>query len=398
MHKAAFILLWIYVFTLPWDNILQFGDPIGSVGRVAGLLALAGCIFLVSATGTMRRLRAFHIAAAAYLGIVMMSIFWTADPQYTAQAIRTYLQSIMAVWLIWELASSETIMNLAVAYLAGAWIGAISVLRSFSTTTLLAKAKEARFTPDGWNSNDIALALALAIPFALYFAARRTNWATKCLACGYLILGPMAIVLTSSRGGLAVMAIAMSALPLYFRRRKAAAKLLMALVLVSAGCLAWHFTPAQSWDRLSTIYSSIVSGDLNSRELIWQSGLRTFSSNCLVGVGAGAFRSGAGSLYNAHNTFLAVLVEQGLLGFSVFSVIIGFVILSVARLNGEERMMCVFLLLCWGVGVFTLGWAMNRVTWFVLGFIVACAHAAPDAPFREAESAGSLAESAVGAA
>jgi O-antigen ligase len=398
MHKAAFILLWVYVFTLPWDYILQFGDPIGSAGRVAGLLALAGCIVLVSATGTMRRLRAFHIAAAIYLGVVTLSIFWTADPLYTAQAIRTYLQSIMAVWLIWELASSETLMNLGVAYLAGAWIGAISVLRNFSTTTLLAKAKEARFTPDGWNSNDIALALALAIPFALYFAARRTNWITKCLACGYLILGPMAIVLTSSRGGLAVMAIAMSALPLYFRRQKPAAKLLMALVLVSAICLALHFTPAQSWDRLSTIYSSIVSGDLNSRELIWQSGLRTFSNSCVVGVGAGAFQSGAGSFFNAHNTYLSVLVEQGLLGFSVFSVILGFVIFSVALLKGEERMTCVFLLLSWGVGVFTLGWATSRVTWFVLGFIVACAHATPNAPFRQLGPTVALAEISLGGA
>ena len=31
--------------------------------------------------------------------------------------------------------------------------------------------------------------------------------------------------------------------------------------------------------------------------------------------------------------------------------------------------MCIFLLLCWAVGVFTLGWAMHRVTWFVLGFV-----------------------------
>ena len=276
----------------------------------------------------------------------------------------------MAVWLIWELGSNRlALLNLAVAYLAGAYVGAISVLRNFSTSTLQAGAKEARFTPDGWNSNDIALALALAIPFALYFAARRTNWITKWLARGYLILGTLAIILTSSRGGLTVMAIAISALPLYFVRQTPAAKVLMVLVLICAGCIAWHYVPQQSWDRLSTIYSTIAAGDLNGRELIWQSGLRTFSDNFLVGIGAGAFMAAVRSGLTAHNTFLAILVEQGLLGFTLFSAILGGVVYSISLLKGDERRMCFFLLLCWAVGVFTLGWAASRVTWFVLGLI-----------------------------
>ena len=33
------------------------------------------------------------------------------------------------------------------------------------------------------------------------------------------------------------------------------------------------------------------------------------------------------------------------------------------------------LLLCWAVGAFTLGWAMHRVTWFVLGFVFSSGHA-----------------------
>ena len=376
MRKVAFIMMWLYVFTLPWDNILQFGDPIGSVGRVTGLLALTSCIALVFVAGNMRRLQTFHITAIAYLGIVTLSLFWTVDPQSSSQVIRTYVQSVMVVWLIWELGSNRSVLfHFAAAYVAGAYIGALSVFRNFSTSTLLAGAKEARFAPDGWNSNDIALALALAIPLALYLAAKRTNWTTRCLGCGYLILGPMAIVLTSSRAGFAVTAIALSALPLFYRRQTATAKLVMALVFVCAGVLAWHYTPHQSWDRLSTIYTSIVAGDLNSRELIWQSGLRTFAGNSLFGVGAGAFLSGVGANYSAHNTFLAVLVEQGTLGFSLFSVILGGAIYSITSLKGDERWMCVFLLVCWVVGAFTLGWAMNRVTWFVLGFVVSCGNA-----------------------
>ena len=376
MRRVAFILLWLYAFTLPWDYMLQFGEPIGSAGRVAGLLALAGCVAMVATFGQMRRLNPFHIAAAVYLGIVALSVFWTVDPQDSPHAVRVYLQSMMVVWLLWELGSNRrALFHVAVGYVAGAQVAALGVFRTFSTEALAPGAKEARFAADNWDVNDLALVLALAIPLSFYIASERTHWTSTWLARAYLIVGPIAIVLTSSRAGIVVTAIALCALPLFLRRQTATAKLAMALVLVSAGYLAWNYAPQQSWDRLSTLYSGIRAGDLNGRELTWATGWRAFGGHCLAGVGPGAFQAGVGTYYSSHNTFLAVLVEQGLAGFSVFSVILAGAIYSAARLKKEERWTCVFLLLCWAVGAFTLDWAMNRVTWFVLAFVVSCGNA-----------------------
>ena len=74
----------VYVFTLPWDNILQFGEPIGSAGRVAAFIAFAGSTALVVTGGKMRRLRPFHDATVGYLVIVALSILWTADRKILA--------------------------------------------------------------------------------------------------------------------------------------------------------------------------------------------------------------------------------------------------------------------------------------------------------------------------
>jgi O-antigen ligase len=290
---------------------------------------------------------------------------------------------MMVVWLLWELGSNRrALFHFALAYVGGAYVAALSVFRTFSMKALAPGAKEARFAADNWDVNDIAFVLALAIPLSLYLTSKRTHWTSTWLARAYLILGPMAIVLTSSRSGAVVAAIALGSLPLFLRRQTAPAKLAMVLVLACAAYLAWNYAPQQSWDRLSTLYSSIRAGDLNGRELTWRTGLRAFGSNCLAGVGAGAFQSGVGTSYSAHNTFLAVLVEQGLVGFSVFSVILGGAIYSITRLRGEERRMCVILLLCWAVGAFMLDWAMNRVTWFVLAFVVSCGNADQHAPQR----------------
>lgn len=375
MRKVAFILLWLYVFTLPWDNILQFGDPIGSAGRVAALIAFAGSAALVASSGKMRRLHAFHIATVGYLVIVALSVFWSADPENTPHYVRVYVQSALVVWLLWELVSDQrALFHLAAAYVAGAYVAAFSIFRGFSSTTIAAGAKEARFSAENWDANDLALVLALAIPLAVYVASKRTRWTTTWLARGYLILGPVAVILTSSRSGIVVTAIALCALPLFLRRQTPTAKLAMVLVLICGGYLAWNYAPQQSWDRLSTLLSSVRAGDLNGRELTWQAALRSFGSNCLVGVGAGAFQSGIGTYYTAHNTFLAVLVEQGLVGFFIFSVILCGAVFGIGRLKGEDRWMCISLLLCWAVGVFTLGWAMHRVTWFVLGFVFSSAN------------------------
>lgn len=375
MRTVAFVLLWLYVFTLPWDYILQFGDPIGSAGRVAGLLALAGCVLLIVTNARVRRLRMFHIAVAFYLAIVAASLFWTADPEATLHSVRTYVQSVMVVWLMWELgANRRGLFHLVTAYVAGAYVAALSVFHNFSQTTVPGQAKEARFVADNWNANDTALVLALAIPLAFYVASKRAHWTSTWLARGYLVLAPMAIVLTSSRGGIVVTAVVFSALPLFLRRQTTAAKLATVLVLACGVYLAWNYAPQQSWDRLSTVLTSVRSRDLNGREQVWQIGLHAFGNNYLVGVGAGAFQAGADSENTAHNTFLAILVEQGFLGFSVFSVILAGAIYGTTRVRGEERRMCFFLLLCWAVGAFTLGWAMHRVTWFVLGLVVTFAH------------------------
>ena len=270
----------------------------------------------------------------------------------------------------------------------GAYVGALSILRSFSLATIAAGAREARFAADNWDANDIALALALAIPLAIYLAGKPAHWTSTWLARGYLVLGPMAIVLTASRVGMVATAIAFFGLPLFFRRQTTSAKLVTVTVLIGAACLAWNYVPAQSWHRLFSLFTNLRAGDLNGREQIWQNALHAFSRHYLGGVGPGAFRIGLRQRpLDAHNTFLLVLIEQGLAGFIAFAAILGCAIYSVSRLAGEERTLCVLLLLCWTVGALTLGWSMNRVTWFVLGLVVAVrGHAAISVPDGESRN------------
>jgi len=54
MRKAAWGLLLVFVFTIPWEYSLDLGDPLGNVARIAGLVLLLVAIPAVLQAGRLR--------------------------------------------------------------------------------------------------------------------------------------------------------------------------------------------------------------------------------------------------------------------------------------------------------------------------------------------------------
>ncbi len=101
--------------------------------------------------------------------------------------------------------------------------------------------------------------------------------------------------------------------------------MLVAALGVCAWCLV-AFVPETSWTRISTISAQVDSGDLNQRTAIWAAGLRAFAAHPVLGVGEGAYLQISdrqlGEGFVAHNTFVSVLVELGIVGFLLFAAIL----------------------------------------------------------------------------
>ena len=57
---------------------------------------------------------------------------------------------------------------------------------------------------------------------------------------------------------------------------------------------------------------------VNGREDMWSSAIRIFYNNPIFGCGYGSYQIISGSLYNAHNGYLQLLAEVGILGCAVF--------------------------------------------------------------------------------
>jgi O-antigen ligase len=76
----------------------------------------------------------------------------------------------------------------------------------------------------------------------------------------------------------------------------------------------------------------------------------------------------------AHNSYLSVLVELGLVGFTLFATILWLVVQATRRLPRWDRRFWTTVLLVWAIGASTLTWEHRKTTWLFLTF--ACAAAA----------------------
>jgi O-antigen ligase len=152
--------------------------------------------------------------------------------------------------------------------------------------------------------------------------------------------------------------------------------------LIVSGVLL--FAPATSWERLSTMPNELERGTLTGRTLIWSAGWELFREHPLLGVGANAFRLTVSRVLGepirlddpspappAHNTFLSVLVEQGIVGLALFLALIVSLAVSLWGAPVLSRQLWLVCLAVWAIGVSDLTWEMRKPTWFFFGLLVA---------------------------
>jgi O-antigen ligase len=204
-----------------------------------------------------------------------------------------------------------------------------------------------------------------------------------------LVLAGTTIVLTASRGATLASIVALAIVPLTHARLTGRQRIaaLLTLALIVSGVLL--FAPDTSWERLSTVPSEFARGTLTGRTLIWTAGWELFREHPFLGVGSNAFRITVSRVLAepirpddsrspappAHNTFLSVLVEQGVVGFALFCALLGCLAFSLGAMPAVSRQMWIVCLAVWVVGVSSLTWEMRKPTWFLFGLLLA--HSAP---------------------
>jgi O-antigen ligase len=236
-----------------------------------------------------------------------------------------------------------------------------------------------RYAAGGFDPNDFGLTLALSMPLGLYLVSRSRGWA-RWPWCVALALAIFAILLSASRTALIVSSIGFLFVAWTWRGSDRSYKVLSAALFGFLLLGAWRLAPSASRERLATLPSELAQGTLAKRTRIWKTGLKALKQHPIVGSGAGTFPQAVkpwlgtppipGHEYVAHNTFLSVLVESGLVGFSLFGLMLTTLLVFVWILPFPERALWSVMLMVWAVGVSTLTWEHRKPGWLVFSLIM----------------------------
>ena len=207
------------------------------------------------------------------------------------------------------------------------------------------------------NSNDLAGALLMCLPFVIYVVLDKTRAAVIRLGfVGLIGLMLATVVKTGSRSALIVIAL-MAAI--MFFKVKAANKAKLLVIVAIVLCAAPFFVSKDLVARYSTMFKSEVTSDMtdvassavlstNARSQLQKNGLLLTIRHPIFGVGLGNFvyqsanlqvaRGEAPLWFTCHNIFILISSETGVLGFAFYMGIIIFALQIVLRIEKAAKL------------------------------------------------------------
>lgn len=395
------ISLYMFTFLLPFEGIVG-RVSLGFLGgvKILGLL-IAACLVL-RVLGDPRRLGVLvknlssPISLSALLFTIwcLTSTFWAPNPTWALVRVSTYVGLFVVMQAI-GLLKREHIKRMWELLLVGA---ALSVLLGFilpAPNELLAAS--GRFTSGGEDPNDYANLLVVTVGVTFFgiltFKTEVKGRLRRFVLVSSVLIVMVAILLSLSRTALVNLFLALIASPLLLFRRtaKLAIKVaaLVGLGMVCIVILSHDFTERMV-DRYSTLQWLQQEWTWAGRIDIWRAAVIVFTERPLTGVGAGNFafvspyysyyaaliaatREGGGGGV-AHNMFLSVMSETGMIGLILFGALLVSAYASARRLIRYSENLSYGLLiglLAYTIAGLTLTWEYVKIPYLLYGSLLA---------------------------
>ncbi len=282
-------------------------------------IAIASAVFLNPLTLDAQR---ELMRLASYVCFYYVIIDWCQTEDNTRTLLKVLMAStiVVAMFGLWQALTSG-------------YTALYDLLYPVQEEISQIPAWEGRITSFLEHYNGLAGYLNLVIPFCLAFAIGGTDPVLRTLSRWCLAFAIVALLLTQSRGGLlAFIAILLIHACFSAQDRKTRVRRI-AIALV--GCLLVAAIAGFFFQRLTEIDDFTAV----SRLAIWGGAFTVFARSPVLGTGFGNLRGLMGGLLNlpdgwtgdAHNLYLELLAETGIIGFLVFGVLIILVIRTALR-------------------------------------------------------------------
>ncbi|MCL6526898.1 MAG: O-antigen ligase family protein [Thermaceae bacterium] len=372
MPRLAYYLLWLYVFTIPWENIITL-PGLGTLSRLVGITAVGVGFLHVLLVGRVQ-LHRVHIPAIAFVLLALASFLWTISPSDTQDRNFQYILLLLFMLLMFNVVESPAqIRGLLIAYVLGCLIGVANTFQNFLSGSEVAYE---RYAADGFDPNDLAFVLALGIPLAWYLALTKERSRLVWLYRLYPVLALIVNFLAAARAGLLGVAAGLLFVFVTLPRASTRLKVMVTVLGLAALWLIPVLVPPENFSRLATIAEELRSGTLNDRTNIWQAGFQTFNDHLWLGTGAGTFGTSMEDQpmfrqwMAPHNLFVSLSTELGLVGVGLFILLLLGVVWSILELPSLERLLWLTVFVILMLVFNSQNWEWRKQTWLMLGLIL----------------------------
>lgn len=281
--------------------------------------------------------RAMLVAIVLFLGWVTLSMVWATNTADATLDVRNWLTAgatfVVAATAVRSPRGSALLAGGFIAGAVGAVLAGLALTGLHPAVSAINSAADVRLSTGATDPNYLAATLVAALAMSGGLAVwRRETWIRLLLACAAPIL-LYGLIATQSRGGLiaAATSIILGAALLPTQRRR----ILAALIPIIALMALFFTVNPEAYHRLSQ-----QDGGGDGRTELWRIAWRIAEDHPLIGVGVNNFvdREQAyvlrvGSLQHAqqlviddpkvvHNMYLQMLAETGIIGLTLFVVMI----------------------------------------------------------------------------
>lgn len=373
MRSFFYLLVYSVYFLTPFESV--------AILPGVSVVKLITPIFIFSAIlyykGFPVRDSNFIKLFSIYVIYCIFSTIWSIDYIVTlSNSLGIILPSFILILSLYNaIKTKKHVENIFKAYALGSsFVGIIVIYTWLNGFRFAQNTHDARVTVLGQDQNELSFLLSFGI-VSLFYLINFTSLYKKYKILFYAIasLLAFAILTTGSRTGFIILSAIVSILLLMqFKKGRI---IYIAPVVLFIGILFFNYLPHSIEKRLLQTSIQLKAHDLTGRGYIWRMGWSAFeqSKAYILGTGFKTFPSLLEQTYGwskaPHNTYLATLIELGLIGLLIYLSIIFYLINKVFSLVKKGSIFYILFLLPLLLAMFTLGLETRR--WlFLIGIII----------------------------
>lgn len=364
LYKLALFATLFFIFSIPWGNAVWDG-----LTRIIGMVAFGLMGISLMVHGLHTKFSLFHLVIALFGVWLSVSLMWSPDIERGSQLLFTILQlltiSILVTLVIYN---KYTLLLFYQSYTLGNLVGAGIIIYNYLNN--IESVYYGRFAIPNLDIDGQSVMLTLAIPMAAYLSTLSQSKWLKMLYTASIPLIMFAVFLTGTRTASVVAIIGIAYWLFSYRNASVLIKTSFIVVFILSAITVFTLAPQKSVDRIFTTGESITKGTLNNRTVIWGASFEQWKKVPLVGVGIGSLGYALNSLHveysDAHNAYLHIMVENGIIGLLLYLTLLMLILYYILFTPFSEKIFLLSVLFTILVSQITQHTHLHKETWFVL--------------------------------